>query len=96
MSGVTAHPSLPRAPGTNVLTANEVMQIVRTGADDVDFSTPTDVDPANNFGTPSGSPLLSTVRHPTTQGWDATFGYGRINVYEMLKAVRDGASRRRR
>ncbi len=87
--GVTAHPSLPRASGTNVLTANEVMQIVRAGADDIDFSTPTAVDPANNFGTPNGSPLLNTVRYPTTKGWDATFGYGRINVYEMLKAVRD-------
>ena len=86
---MTAHPSLPGAPGSNVLTANEVMQIVRAGADDIDFSTPTAVDPANNFGTPNGSPLLDTVRYPTTKGWDATFGYGRINVYEMLKAVRD-------
>ena len=30
------------------------------------------------------------MRYPTTPGWDATFGYGRINVYELLKAVRDG------
>ena len=65
------------------------MQIVRATADDIDFATPNAVDPANNFGTPTGSPLLDTVRYPTTPGWDATFGYGRINAYEMLKAVRD-------
>src|SRR4051794_16790369 len=51
------------------LTADEVMQIVRSTADDVDFSTPTKADPANNFGTPNGSLLLDTVRYPTTQGW---------------------------
>jgi hypothetical protein len=87
--GVAPNPALPSAPGTNVLTANEVMQIVRAAADDVDFSTPTAVDPPNNFGTSNGSPLLDTVRYPTTAGWDATFGYGRINAYEMMKAVRD-------
>jgi hypothetical protein len=72
------------------LTANEVMQIVRSTADDVDFSTPNAVDPANNFGTPTGNPLIDTVRYPSTKGWDATFGYGRVNAYEMVKAVRDG------
>ena len=69
--------------------ANEVMQIVRATADDVDFSTPNAVDPANNFGTPTGG-LLDTVRYPTTPGWDATFGYGRVNAYEM----REGGARR--
>ena len=66
--GVAAAPVAPRAPGTNVLSANEAMQIVRAGADDIDFSTPNAVDPANNFGTPNGNPLLDTVRYPTTQG----------------------------
>ena len=70
-----------------VLTANEVMQIVRLAADDIDFSTPNAVDPANNFGTSTGG-LLDTVRYPTTQGWDATFGYGRLNAYEALRMVR--------
>ena len=37
-------------------------------ADDIDFSTPNAVDPANNFGTPTGSPLLDTVRYPTHAG----------------------------
>jgi hypothetical protein len=71
------------------LTADEVMQIVRATADDIDFATPNAHDPANNFGTPTGNPLVDTVRYPTTPGWDATFGYGRINAYEMIKAVRD-------
>ena len=77
-------------PGDNVLSADEAMQIVRSTADDIDFSTPNSVDPANNFGTPNGSPILDTVRYPSTAGWDATFGYGRVNAYEMLKALRDG------
>lgn len=71
------------------LTVDEVMQIVRATADDVDFASPNAHDPANNFGTPSGNPLVDTVRYPTTPGWDATFGYGRINAYEMIKAVHD-------
>ncbi len=69
------------------LTTNEVMQIVRRAADDVDFATPNSVDPANNFGTSTGG-LLDTVRYPTAKGWDATFGYGRMNAYEAVKAVR--------
>lgn len=75
--------------GGNVLSANEAMQVVRASADDIDFATPNAVDPANDFGLPSGG-LLDTVRYPTTPGWDATHGYGRINAYEMLRAVRDG------
>jgi hypothetical protein len=78
-----------RGAGTNVLSANEAMQIVRATADDVDFSTPNAVDPANNFGTSTGG-LIDTVRYPTGPGWDATFGYGRANAYEMVKAVRAG------
>jgi hypothetical protein len=88
--GVGPHPSLDGTPGTNVLSANEAMQLVRLTADDIDFSTPNAVDPANNFGTPTGNPLIDTVRYPTRPGWDAIHGYGRINAYEMLKAVRDG------
>ena len=52
-------------PGDNVLSADEAMQIVRSTADDIDFSTPNAVDPANNFGTPNGSPILDTVRYPS-------------------------------
>ncbi len=89
--GIAPNPALTGwRPGDNVLSADEAMQIVRSTADDIDFSTPNAVDPANNFGTPNGSPILDTVRYPSTPGWDATFGYGRVNTYEMLKAVRDG------
>lgn len=70
------------------LSANEVMQVLRLTADDVDFSTPNAVDPANDFGTSTGG-LIDTVRYPTTAGWDATFGYGRVSIYEAVKAVRD-------
>lgn len=72
------------------LSANEAMQVVRATADDIDFSTPNAHDPANDFGTPTGNPIADTVRYPSRPGWDGTFGYGRINAYEMVKAVRDG------
>ncbi len=85
MSRVPRHPSLAR--GGNRLSANETMQVVRSTADDIDFSTPNAVDPANNFGTASGG-LFDTVRYPTTAGWDAVHGYGRINAYEMVRTVR--------
>ncbi len=88
------HPSLVGLGGRqagDVLSANEVMQLVRASADDIDFSTPNAVDPANNFGTPSGSPLLDTVRYPTRPGWDAIHGYGRFNAYELLRRIRSGA-----
>jgi hypothetical protein len=88
-AGLAPHPSLRRAAGRNVLSAEEAMQVVRSTADDIDFSTPNAVDPANNFGTSTGG-LIDTVRYPSTAGWDATFGYGRINAYEIVKAVRDG------
>ncbi len=91
--GLTAPAGSPTAApgtaGTNALSADETMQLVRAAADDIDFSTPNAVDPANNFGTSNGSPLLDTVSYPSRPGWDATFGYGRVNAYEMLKAVRD-------
>ena len=83
MSGVTGLlVSEARAKGLT-LSTNEILQLVRANADDVDFSTPNAVDPANDFLTGS------TVRYPTRPGWDATDGYGRLNAYELLKAVRD-------
>jgi hypothetical protein len=72
------------------LSADEAMQLVRVAADDIDFSTPNSIDPANNFGTPTGSPLIDTVRYPTRPGWDLVHGYGRINAYELLRAVAAG------
>ena len=29
------------------------------------------------------------MRYPSRPGWDATHGYGRLNAYELVKAVRD-------
>ena len=65
------------------LSTNEILQLARSSADDIDFSTPNAVDPANDFL--SGA----TVRYPSTAGWDATHGYGRLNAYELVKRVRD-------
>ncbi len=72
-----------------VLSAAEVMQIVRATADDVDFATPNAVDPANDFGVSTGG-LLDTVRYHSTPGWDATYGYGRLNAYAAVRAVQNG------
>ena len=40
--------------------------------------------------TPTGNPLIDTVRYQTRAGWDAVHGYGRINTYEMLRALEAG------
>ncbi len=91
------HPDLARYRHEgvqNVLSADEAMQVVRTTADDVDFSTPNAVDPANDFGTPTGG-LIDTVRFPSTPHWDAT-SQRRVNTYEMSRAVRDPIRRGRR
>ena len=70
-----------RDAGTD-LAAGEVVQIVRASADDVDFS--------GQYGDSVGG-LIDTVRYPTTPGWDAVHGYGRVNAYEMVRAARDGS-----
>lgn len=93
-TGLDPHPSLAGLGGRqagDVLSADEVMQLVRASADDIDFATPNAVDPANNLGTPTGNPLIDTVRYPSRPGWDMVHGYGRINAYEMLRMVEAGA-----
>lgn len=67
------------------LSANEIAQLLRVTADDVDFSTPNHRDRANNSKDPFGQ-----LRYPTVRGWDATFGFGRVNTYESVRAVTDG------
>ncbi len=88
-AGIEAHPDLVAAghsgPGANVLSANEVAQLLRAGADDVDFSTPNAVDPANEDTDDFGVKRFATVK-----GWDATTGYGRINAYESVLAASEG------
>ena len=88
-AGVPPHPDLVAAgivgPGQNVLSADEVAQVLRSTADDVDFSTPNAVDRANEFTDDFGQRRFESVR-----GWDATHGYGRVNTYEAVRAVTDG------
>ena len=83
MSGVTGLLVSEARDRGLTLSTNEIQQLIRSSADDIDFSTPNAVDPANDFL--SGS----TVRYPSTAGWDATHGYGRLNAYELIKRVRD-------
>ncbi|MCB1257427.1 MAG: FG-GAP repeat protein, partial [Microthrixaceae bacterium] len=64
------------------LTANEVMQVIRATADDIDFSTPNAIDPANDMTDDFGQ-----RRFPSVRGWDATHGFGRLNAYEAVKSV---------
>lgn len=54
------------------LTANEVMQLLRAGSDDIDLPEA------------SGDPL----RFPSQPGWDRYFGYGRINAERSLALLR--------
>ncbi len=83
--GIPAHPSLgAAAAGANVLSANEVAQLLRGTADDIDFATPAPGEPANEQATPG------FWRYPTTPGWDATTGFGRVNTFEALRAVEAG------
>lgn len=88
-AGVAPHPDLVAAgvtgPGANVLSSDEVAQLLRATADDIDQSTPNAVDPAHRTTDPYGQ-----QRFPTVKGWDATFGYGRLNAYEVVKAVAAG------
>ena len=88
-SGLPPHPDLAArglvGPGFNVLSANEVAQVLRAGADDIDFSTPNHVDRANDLTDDYGQHRFESVK-----GWDATHGYGRINAYEAVKMVSEG------
>lgn len=85
-AGIPPHPDLSdrigERSGRNVLSSNEVAQLIRAGADDIDFATPNGIDPANEFMDDFGQD-----RFPTAQGWDATHGYGQINLYESVAAV---------
>lgn len=66
------------------LTANEVAQVLRASADDIDMSTPNAVDRANELRDDYGQRRFASVK-----GWDATHGYGRINAYEAVRTVLD-------
>ena len=85
------HPSLDSELAREVgnrLAPAEVAQLLALTADDIDFATPTeagpatDPEPANDIEAGPGS-----VRFPTTPGWDATSGFGRINAFESVRSV---------
>lgn len=88
-AGIAPHPDLVAAgvagPGANVLSADEVAQLLRATADDIDFSTPNAVDGPNRSTDDYGQ-----RRFPSVKGWDATHGYGRINAYEAVRAASTG------
>lgn len=78
------------------LSAEELMQLWRLSADDIDFSSPCPVhefcDEAATFGVtaPVAPPnnyattLPGTTRYQTVQGWDYFTGYGRSNAARLL------------
>ena len=85
-AGIAPHPDLVAqglvGPGHNVLSANEVAQVMRATADDIDFSTPNAIDRVNRTTDDFGQ-----RRFPSVKGWDASHGYGRINAHEAVAAV---------
>lgn len=74
------------------LSPNEMWQLFRAGADDIDFSTPRGGDPANNFAMPPVLGVFPTEKWHTVQGWDQHTGYGRTNAWRMVQMVSDSVS----
>ena len=70
------------------LSAEEVKQIVRLSANDIDFSTPKPpFGPPNNFVTT----LPASMRYVTTEGWDQISGWGKLNANAAVRMVARGA-----
>lgn len=63
------------------LSAQEVMQLFRLGARDIDFSPPHSLLPWTTVH------ALPSRRYQTAPGWDMFFGYGRLDVARMLDAA---------
>ncbi|HLE97422.1 MAG TPA: S8 family serine peptidase, partial [Candidatus Thermoplasmatota archaeon] len=72
------HPDFAAFPSGNVLSAGEVRQLFRAGADDVDLSTKREV----------VSPV-PTVRYASQPGWDQYTGWGRLNADKALALLDD-------
>ena len=77
---IPPYPGLPK--GGNRLSSDEVAQVIRLTADDVDFATPNPTEPANDVESGPG-----TTRFPTAPGWDATTGYGRIDAAAAVRSL---------
>jgi hypothetical protein len=74
------------------LSANEIAQLLRAGADDIDFSTPRGSDPANNYALPPVMGGIPTERWHTVEGWDMYSGYGRVNALRTVELVSDSTT----
>ncbi len=74
------------------LSANEVAQLLRAGADDIDFSTPRGGDPANNYSLPPAMGAIPSERWHTVAGWDMYSGYGRVNAFRTVELVSDSTT----
>jgi hypothetical protein len=78
------------------LSAEELMQLWRLSADDIDFSSPCPVhalcDDAGEYGVAApaapadnyATTIPGTTRYQTVQGWDYFTGYGRSNAARLL------------
>ena len=88
--------SLARQEGVHV-TANQMRQLFQGTADDVNFASsevscpaPNCTDP--NLNAPSTrvvvSPLADTKAYPARKGQDEFYGYGRLNAYRLLSAIK--------
>jgi hypothetical protein len=88
------------------LSPEEIMQLWRLSADDIDFSTPCPQH-ANCAHSPDGTPgsakandysmigPVPTRRYPSVRGWDQFTGYGRANYGQLLRMIgRDGDATR--
>jgi len=60
---------------TERLTAGEIRQLMLTSVDDIQHN------PGDSIAT----------EYPSKPGWDAIFGYGRLNAYKALTAIQSGA-----
>ncbi len=86
--GIAPNPALTSwQPGDNVLSADEAMQIVRARPPTTSTSRPPTpstrpTTSARRTATRSSTPCATRPRRAGTR----TFGYGRVNAYEMLKA----------
>lgn len=79
-------------PADYPLSANEIAQLLRAGADDIDFSTPRGSDPANNYSLPPVMGSIASERWHTVQGWDMYSGYGRVNAWRTVQLVSDSTT----
>jgi len=88
-NALAAHVLQPRTDTAGrPLSAEEVKQLYRVAAQDVDFSTPKPpFGPPNNFATT----LPASAKYVTTAGWDQITGYGRINANTLVRLIQRGA-----